>query len=193
MPALLKVLFPLIALFALVGMLWIFVKYMELKKQAGPAAQEAPPEPGETLPYVKRAWLLDHASEAKFFGVLEGAVAAVFGPGRCRVMVQMPLCRLVEVERGAGAKWQNKIDRKTVDYVVCEAGSLKAAFAVELDGSSHDASDRRERDSFVDRVLDKAGVKLVRIDRRGKDWSVAEVAERVKAVMSTKASIKAAT
>jgi hypothetical protein len=154
----------------LVAALAIFVALVAVaallkKKGTGEAAAEV--AEGEKLPYRKREWILDHGSEKDFYAVLEKACTQEMGP--CRVMVQVQLSRLIEVEAGhpEWQKWRNKIDRKSVDYVVCDAGTLRPRFAVELDGTSHDSSRRKERDSFVERALEAAGVKLVRV-RRGK-------------------------
>lgn len=151
------------------GKKWRDVKGEDVwsERNAGPRAvnMDGP------LPYRKREWILDSGSEASFYGVLEKACAEALGRP-IRVMVQVPVSRLIEVEkglpRGESQVWRNKIDRKSVDYVVCEAGSLRPLFAVELDGSSHDRADRKERDSFVERALEGAGVGLMRVDRRGK-------------------------
>jgi very-short-patch-repair endonuclease len=141
---------------------------------------------GEALAYRARGSVFDHDSEKRFFGVLERALARVYGPGARRVLVQVPLCRVVEVDRaavrgqkGAWQRCQNRIDRKTVDYVVCDGAILETLFAVELDGSSHELRGRPERDEFVERVLERAGVRLVRFDRRGRDLGVEEAAKRI--------------
>lgn len=182
------VLLPVLGLFAIGGGVWVLVKYLELKRRAsGGEDTGGTPVPlgkEERPRVVGRKWLLDHGSEARFYGVLEEAVAREFGAGKCRVMVQVPLCCLVDVEagleRGEAQKWRNRIDRKRVDYVVCAAGTLKPMFAVELDGSSHDGAKRKERDGFVERVLGAAWVRLVRFDRRGREWVVGEVGEMMR-------------
>ncbi len=159
-----------------IGGLAIAVKILEKRKGESPELPE--PAEGGALPYRKREWLLDHPSEKDFYAVLEKACAQVMGP--CRVMVQVQLSRLIEVPPGTEKPqvWRNKIDRKSVDYVVCDAGTLRPRFAVELDGSSHDSAKRLERDRFVERALEAAGVKLVRVERRRND-SLEMVAEAV--------------
>ena len=57
----------------------------------------------------------------------------------------------------------SRIDRKHVDFVICEAGTLKPQLGVELDDGSHDSASRRERDAFVDRVFEAAGLPLARV------------------------------
>lgn len=188
------VLLLVLGLFAIAGGLWVLVKYLELKKRTGQTSTsggELGPETGPATPAASdgpppafgRDSLLDDASEARFYQVLEAAVAQVFGAEACRVMVQIPLCQLVQIDRrlpsNVQTSWRNRIDRKRVDYVVCAAGTLKPMFVVELDGASHDGAKRKERDGFVERVLGAAGVKLVRFDRRGREWGVGQVGEKL--------------
>jgi len=152
------------------------------EKGAVPGAAAEPIREGDERNYQKREWLLDHGSEARFYGVLEAALGE-----KWRVMVQVPLSKLVEPREGLDGRTKqslrNKIDRKTVDYVVCEAVTLRPRFAVELDGTSHDAAKRKERDGFVEGVLEGAGVKLVRFDRRGREWNFEEVEQKLRDVL----------
>jgi hypothetical protein len=57
----------------------------------------------------------------------------------------------------------NRISRKHLDFVLCDAGTLRPVLAVELDDQSHQRTDRRERDAFVDQVLADVGLPLVRL------------------------------
>jgi very-short-patch-repair endonuclease len=57
----------------------------------------------------------------------------------------------------------NRVSRKHLDFVLCDAVTLRPAVAIELDDRSHERPDRRERDAFVDDVLARAGLPLVRI------------------------------
>ena len=184
-----KLVFVAIALLLMIGLAFGLVKYLERKRSGGDAPEKAD-RPGEPPRYRRREWLLDARSELQFFHTIERALTGI--PGSWRVMVQMPLSRLIEPEKGlAGGerqRCQNKIDRKTVDFVVCESTSLKAMCAVELDGSSHDREKTKARDGFVEAALKGAGVTLVRFDRRGKEWGADEVRERLTAVLGVRAS-----
>lgn len=62
----------------------------------------------------------------------------------------------------------NKINRKHVDYLVCDSLTMRPVFAVELDDSSHQRSDRVERDALVDEVYKSAGLPLIHVPVRGK-------------------------
>jgi very-short-patch-repair endonuclease len=57
---------------------------------------------------------------------------------------------------------------------------------VELDDSSHDAEDRQSRDEFVDKALDSAGIKVVRVKAK-RAYTLAEVE---KLIMSIEDSVK---
>ena len=58
---------------------------------------------------------------------------------------------------------RNKIDRKHVDYLICDPTTMRPRVGIELDDSSHDRRDRQKRDEFVDRVFEAARVPLLRI------------------------------
>lgn len=53
-----------------------------------------------------------------------------------------------------------KIQAKHVDFVLCDS-KLVARAIIELDDNSHDQADRKERDKFVDTVLESCGYKVL--------------------------------
>jgi len=57
----------------------------------------------------------------------------------------------------------NRINRKHVDFLLCDPRTMKPRFAIELDDSSHERRDRIERDEFVNRVFQEAGLPLLHI------------------------------
>ncbi len=57
----------------------------------------------------------------------------------------------------------NRINRKHVDFVICEPKTMNPLFAIELDDSSHERADRVERDAFVDSVFEVAQLPLLHI------------------------------
>ena len=59
--------------------------------------------------------------------------------------------------------YTNKIDRKHIDFLLCEPLTLRPMAGLELDDKSHKRSDRQSRDEFVQHVFDAAGLPLVRI------------------------------
>ena len=73
----------------------------------------------------------------------------------------------------------NRINRKHVDFLVCEPKTMKPRFAIELDDSSHKRSDREERDDFVDGVFNGADFPLIRIPARN-GYNTAELGALIK-------------
>ncbi len=60
----------------------------------------------------------------------------------------------------------NRINRKHVDFLICDATTMKPRFAIELDDKSHNREDRMERDDFVELLFEIAELPLVRIPAR---------------------------
>lgn len=83
----------------------------------------------------------------------------------CIVLAQVQASRVLGVRKGFNFyQWNNRINRLSIDYVVCLKDSTVVA-AIELDDSSHEARIRREVDLRKEQALKSAGVPLVR-------WSV---------------------
>lgn len=55
-----------------------------------------------------------------------------------------------------------KVQAKHVDFVLCDQ-KLIARYIIELDDSSHNAADRKQRDNFVDEVITSVGYKIIRV------------------------------
>src|SRR5687768_12144430 len=58
--------------------------------------------------------------------------------------------------------YTNKIDRKHVDFLLCDQKTIRPILGIELDDKSHQRLDRQERDEFVENVFVKAKLPLVR-------------------------------
>ena len=54
------------------------------------------------------------------------------------------------------------INEKSVDFVICDKTYIKPLLAIELDDRSHEREDRIERDEEVERILNEAGMPLLR-------------------------------
>ncbi len=117
------------------------------------------------------------AAEAAFYPVL--AEAAKAGPEGCLVMCKVRLGDLVRPRRGLdrsrSTTLRNRANQKHVDFVVVRASDFGVVAAVELDDSSHQRKDRRERDGFVDGALEAAGVRVVRV-KWGRGYDLEEMA-----------------
>ena len=66
-------------------------------------------------------------------------------------------------DRSRNTSYRNRIDRKHVDFLLCDPRTLAPLGAVELDDASHGRADRVARDAFVDDVFAAAGLPLVHV------------------------------
>lgn len=99
------------------------------------------------LPYARKKYFFS-AAERSFYEVLRRLAP------NYTLFAKVRLADVVYVTKGTGA-WRshmNQIDRKHLDFVICDA-NLAPVLAVELDDSSHNDERRQERDAFVDQVL----------------------------------------
>lgn len=60
----------------------------------------------------------------------------------------------------------NRIDRKHVDFLLCEMATMRPMLGIELDDRSHDRPERKARDELVDGVFAAAGLPLLRVPVR---------------------------
>ncbi len=113
----------------------------------------------KTLPFKRKDFLLN-IPERKFFESLQHII-----PAEYVVFPQIVLSNIVKVSSSRKEFWtyQNKINRKTIDFVIFEKQYLKPIVAIEYDGKTHNRSDRQERDAFVNRVLESVGIKSLHI------------------------------
>jgi predicted RNA-binding Zn-ribbon protein involved in translation (DUF1610 family) len=86
---------------------------------------------------------------------------------------------------GKNRSYTNKIDRKHVDFLLCDPKTLKPILGIELDDKSHQRADRQERDDFVNHVFEAANLPLVHVSvQRG--YSQSELKSKISAYLSGK-------
>jgi hypothetical protein len=113
------------------------------------------------LPYRQRDDFLS-AAEVSFYRVLVNAIGS-----RAVVLAKVNLADIFFIVRpNENRSHRNRIDRKHVDFLLCDPATMKPLCAVELDDSSHGRRDRQDRDEFVDAVFSVAGLPLVRVPAR---------------------------
>lgn len=66
-------------------------------------------------------------------------------------------------EFGQNQAYRHKIDRKHVDFLLCDPQTVRPILGIELDDKSHQRADRQARDRFVDEVFAAARLPLVHI------------------------------
>lgn len=129
------------------------------------------------LPYAKKPYLMTNA-EREFFKVLHLAVQDKY-----YIVPQVQLSKIVQVV-GEG-KWhyqyKNKINLKSVDFVLFDKEYFTPQIIIELDDLSHLRPDRQERDTFVDRIMKNAGLNLIHI-RQNSRYTLEEVKNWLKLI-----------
>lgn len=98
-------------------------------------------------------------SESDFFRLLNNVAG-----DRYLIFPQAHLSAILD-EKVKGQNWKaafRHINGKSVDYVLCDKQTLKPIYAVELDDYTHNYLNRQERDREVERMLQCAGIPLVR-------------------------------
>jgi hypothetical protein len=107
--------------------------------------------------YKKRVSLFNK-SEYVFFHALVKELPANFF-----VFPKTRIADIIETEYGKGyIHRRNKILPKHVDYVVCN-DTFEPLLAIELDGKSHQAPERKKRDELVDQIFSQANLQLIRV------------------------------
>ncbi|MBS1210083.1 MAG: hypothetical protein H6R19_2481 [Proteobacteria bacterium] len=79
------------------------------------------------------------------------------------VLGQVGLSRVVEVPKRTSGymSWHNKISRKSLDFVICRKDGSPLV-GIELDDGSHRAQSRQNADADKTRILEAAGLPLIR-------------------------------
>lgn len=109
------------------------------------------------FPYFRRRLLMTD-TEFVFYRALLDAVGEEF-----TIMSKVRAAAVVGCSRADwSAGYGAPIAQKELDFVLLKPGTSYVLAAVELDDRSHERTDRRERDEFLDAAFETAGVPLVR-------------------------------
>lgn len=119
--------------------------------------------PWSRTPYERQDYFLS-AAEKCFYDVLMELV------GEDITICPKPAVREVlrvraDVKKDR-QKYFNWISQKHVDFVLCDRDSMEILCAVELDDSTHNRRDRHQRDAFMDKAFQKAGLPLFHVPCR---------------------------
>jgi len=91
----------------------------------------------------------------------------------CIILAQVQLSQVLGVKKGFKFnEWNNKINRMSLDYLVCLKDSTIVA-AIELDEKSHEKQSRIEADKKKDKALSDAGITIIR-------WNVRDLPDEEK-------------
>jgi len=125
--------------------------------------KDTKPDSKPEFPYRMRDDFLSPA-EHSFYLVLKNIIS-----DQVDICTKVSLSDLFYVSSNDPSKFRtytNKIDRKHVDFLLCDPKTLKPLVGIELDDKSHQKKDRRERDEFVEKVYEAAKLPLVRFPVR---------------------------
>jgi len=108
----------------------------------------------EKLPFKRKEFLMN-IPERRFFEELTKIMSNNYV-----VFPQVVLSSIVETTapRNEAISWRNKINRKTIDFVIFELPYYKPVIAIEYDGKTHNYSHRIERDEEVKNILDSSNI-----------------------------------
>ena len=78
------------------------------------------------------------------------------------ILAQVQLSRVLGVKKGYNFnEWNNRINRMSLDFVVCRK-DLSVVAAIELDDKSHAAEPRQKADEKKDKALADANIPIIR-------------------------------
>ena len=162
MPPLFEHFLPIVAILGTVLFLLTLLKLLLATKPAGRIK----------YPYQAIPCLFTKA-ERSFLGVLEQTLSPHY-----RVFGKVRVADVIEVAKGTTRsehqKAFNRISSKHFDFVICRASDTSISLLIELDDSSHANRKRQERDAFLEKATEAAGIKLLRIPCK-KSYSTKEL------------------
>lgn len=162
-------------LIIIVMILFGIIKFLELlrgpkkKKRVGNSSHadvlkgwEVPSADPDKNRYRSKRTILS-PTEQTFFKTLQTAAAPDYG-----ISLKVRVADILHPE-GTGREYMSNFGRiksKHIDFLLYDATTFQIATAIELDDSSHQRADRRERDDFLDEAFEKAGIPLCRFQAR---------------------------
>ena len=127
-------------------------------------------------------------TEVKFYNALLEATADM----NVVIYPVMSLKELVYVVDEKGQKnpykYFNKINKKHIDFTLCEPKTAKILGCIELDDATHNQEKRYERDQYVNGVLEQAGIKLLRY-KTYKNYDIPYLKQKVEELLSDSKTI----
>lgn len=142
---------------AFIFLLAIIFHFIQLRPTEPLVDQERLHE-SKPLPYRVRDNFLSPA-EHNFYHVLQTAIG-----DKATVLTKVNLWDIFYVEQPhINLRYKSRIDRKHLDFLLCEPKTMTPVLGIELDDQSHQRPDRRDRDRFVDQVFENANLPLVHI------------------------------
>lgn len=117
-------------------------------------------------------------AEQKFYASLKKVVGEKY-----QILIKTRLADIFKTKDGSGYYAAlNKITAKHIDFLLCEPDSFEPILGIELDGSSHKRSDRKDRDAFVNRLFEQAEMSLLRVPVTGQ-YPAEELRDKIAGIL----------
>lgn len=130
-------------------------------------------------PYLKKDSLLTEA-ERKFYLILSEIIGndyLIFSKVRMAGLLYLP-----KMNNSDYYHYQNKIQSKHVDFLICDKENIKPLLVLELDDSSHLKIDRILRDTLVDKIFESAQIPILHI-KNSASYDKAELLNQIKTAL----------
>lgn len=137
----------------------------------------------KSLPYRVRDDFLSPA-EFSFYKILSS-----LGGTRLIIQSKVRLADVFFVSRpNENVTFFNRIAQKHLDFLICDSNTMKPLLGIELDDSSHKRNNRQERDDFVERVFQVAGLPLLRLPVQ-REYNTREIAAQIAPYLKDKIGV----
>ncbi len=125
--------------------------------------------------FQRRAYLFDSATEYNLFKILNELY-----DDRYYIFPQVNLSHLIEPKDKSFYNHRanrSRIEKKSVDFVLCDKIRVVPQFVIELDGYTHQWESRKERDLFVNQLMKDVRLPILRMGTQNlsKDFIKAKV------------------
>lgn len=111
-----------------------------------------------TLPYKKKKYFFTKR-ELYFYKILK-PIAEKYN---LIIFSKTRVADILEVSQTDKRQiWLNKITSKHIDFLLCSNDVCTPKILIELDDSSHDSTERRQRDLFIEKAMETAEIPLLR-------------------------------
>lgn len=125
--------------------------------------------------YIQKKFFMSRAEHECFDAILKAV------GNQYHVFPQVHLSLIVDNEVKS-QNWKGAfkhINQKSVDFVLCDKDFISPKLAIELDDKTHERKDRIIRDKEVERILEEAGLPLLRLENHG-HFDPIELSQKIK-------------
>lgn len=127
--------------------------------------------------YQKKSRVMNESEQALFINLQKalGDMHIVLSKVRIEDFVEVNKEKVHSYKNHWGLR--GRIKSRHVDFLVCDRASTKPLLAIELDGKSHNGTQRQERDHFVDELYNTISLPIEHIPVGG---NFVELSQKIK-------------